>query len=81
MITERFKKTVLKILKISDFDMDEDTQANQIPAWDSLNHANVIAALEDEYDIRLKNIEILNCHNMGDLHRLIDAKLERKKSK
>ena len=75
MITDRFKKIVFKVLEIEDFEINEKMLANEVPGWDSLNHANVIAALEDEYKIRLKNIEIINCENIGDLQRLVDSKL------
>ncbi len=81
MISERFKKTILKVLGLEDFEMEENTLANQLPGWDSLNHANVITALEDEYKIRLKNLEILHCDNIGDLQRLVDSKLKPDKNK
>jgi acyl carrier protein len=75
MISERFKQTVFKILEIDSFDIEETTLANQVPGWDSLMHANVIMALEREYKVRLKNLEIMNCENLGDLQKLIDSKL------
>jgi len=76
MISERFKKTVLKELKLDSFEITENLKANQVPGWDSLAHACVIAALESEYKIRLKNIEIINCDNLGDLHKLIESKIK-----
>ena len=75
MISERFKKVVLKELKLSDYDFRDELQANEVPGWDSLTHAAVITALEKEYKVRLKNVEILNCANLGDLQILIDSKL------
>lgn len=75
MISERFKKAVLKELKLSDYDFRDELQANEVPGWDSLTHAAVITALEKEYRVRLKNVEILNCANLGDLQKLIDSKL------
>lgn len=75
MITERFKKTVLKELKISDYEIKAEMQAKEVPGWDSLTHASVIAALEKEYGIRLKNKEILNCENIGELQQLVYSKL------
>lgn len=75
MLTERFIKTVFKELKISEFDIYPDLKANQVPGWNSLTHACVIAALETEYSVRLKNREILACANLGDLMTLINSKL------
>lgn len=76
MISERFKKAVLKELKLNDYDLNENLLANQVPGWDSLTHANVVSALEAEYGIRLKNVEVLNCANIGDLQTLIDSKIK-----
>jgi acyl carrier protein len=76
MISERFKKAVLKELKLSGFDFQDDLLANQVPGWDSLTHAKVIDSLEREFKVRLKNVEILNCENLGDLQRLIDSKIK-----
>lgn len=76
MISERFKKTVLKVLKLSDYELSDEMQANQVPGWDSLRHAHVIDALEREYNIRLKNLEVLNCENIGDLQKLVDSRLK-----
>lgn len=76
MISERFKRIVLKELKLSDYELTDEMQANQVPGWDSLRHAYIIDALERDYKIRLKNLEVLNCENLGDLQRLVDSKLK-----
>lgn len=76
MLTERFIKTIFRELKIQAFEMDGELKAFQVPGWDSLSHACVIDALEKEYEVRLKNIEILNCHNLGELMQLIHSKTE-----
>ncbi len=75
MISDRFKKAVLKELKLANFDFTDELLANQVPGWDSLTHAKVVAALEREYKVRLKNLEILNCYNIGDLQKLIESKI------
>jgi len=75
MLSERFKNAILKELKLSNFELDEKLKANQVPGWDSLTHAMVIGALEREFKIRLKNLEIINCANLGDLMMLINSKL------
>lgn len=74
MISEKLKKAILTELKLDDFNIEDSTMANQIPGWDSLNHINVITAIEKDYGLRFKAIEILKCKNIGDLQRLIDSK-------
>lgn len=76
MISERLKKTILRELKIEDFEFKKDTAASDVPGWDSLNHINVILAIEKEYNIRFKNIEILRLKNVFELQTLVDSKIQ-----
>lgn len=74
MISDKLKKAILTELKLDDFNIEDATMANQIPGWDSLNHINVITAIEKDYGLRFKAIEVLKCKNIGDLQKLIDSK-------
>jgi acyl carrier protein len=76
MISEELKKIILGALKLEDFDFNDETTAPEVPGWDSLNHVNVILAVEKYYNIRFKNLEILRLKNVGDLQKLIDVKLK-----
>jgi acyl carrier protein len=76
MISERLKKTILRELNIEDFEFKKDTVASDVPGWDSLNHINVILAIEKEYNIRFKNIEILRLKNVLELQSLVDSKIQ-----
>ena len=75
MISDRLKTTILNELELEDFDFVDKTTANQVPNWDSLNHINVILAVEKEFKIRFKGAEILRIKNVGELQQLIDTKL------
>ena len=75
MISERLKKVILNELDLSDFDLKDETTANQVPGWDSFNHINVILAVEKEYKIHFKGLEILRVKNIGELQKLIDSKM------
>ena len=75
MVSERLKKIILNELNLSEFDFKDETTANQVPGWDSFNHINVILAVEKDYNIHFKGLEILRVKNIGELQRLIDSKL------
>lgn len=75
MISGRLKKTILKALKLKEFDLCDEMCAYQIPGWDSLNHAIVLTAIEKEYGFRFSMLEILRLRNLGDLQALIDSKV------
>jgi acyl carrier protein len=74
MISGRLKKIILEVLQLEDFDIHDDTTANMVPGWDSLSHVRVIIAIEENYGIRFKTLEIIRLKNVGQLQRVIDAK-------
>jgi len=76
MISERLKKVICDELNLSVdlVELDDNTEANEVPGWDSLNHANIIVAIEKNYGVRFKGLEILKCKNIGDLQKLVDSK-------
>jgi acyl carrier protein len=75
MISEELKNVILLSLKIDDMELNDDTKATDVPGWDSLNHINVIIAVEKHFNIRFKNLEILRLKNIGDLQNLVNSKL------
>ena len=77
MIEERLKTIILRVLRLDDFTFQDDTKAFQVPGWDSLSHMVIIAAVEKEYGIRLRNVEIIKMKSVGDLQALIDSKLHK----
>jgi acyl carrier protein len=74
MISERLKRIILKALQLEDFDIQDETTAGMVPGWDSLSHVRVIIAIEENYGIRFKTLEVIRLKNVGELQRLIDAK-------
>jgi len=77
MISEKLKKVICDELNLSVnlVEMNDNTEAIEVPGWDSLNHANIIVAIENKYSVRFKGLEILKCKNIGDLQKLVDSKM------
>jgi acyl carrier protein len=75
MISEKLKAVILSELKLTDWELTDSTLAAQVPGWDSLNHMNVILAVEKHFGLRFKSVEIVRLRNVGDLQRLVDSKL------
>ena len=74
-MTDELKQIILSALRLKSFDLGDETVASQVPGWDSLNHINVIVAVERHFRVRFSSLEILKLANLGDLQRLIDRKL------
>ena len=75
MLSDRLKKIVLRELDLDDFDFNDNTTANMVPGWDSLTHIQIIVAVEKDFKVKFKGIEIIKIKNMGELQNLIDSKL------
>ncbi len=55
-----------------------ETTAADIHDWDSVNHVNLIVAIEVRMKIKFKTIEVESLHNVGHLVSLIEQKLNAK---
>ena len=76
MISDRLKNIILKELNLTNFNIEDSTIASQVPGWDSFNHINIILAIEKDYNLRFKGLEILKAKNIGELQKLIDSKIQ-----
>lgn len=65
---------ILRELELDDFDIGDSTSADMVPGWDSLSHIRIITAIEAEYGIRFKTLEVLRLRNVGDLQALVGQK-------
>lgn len=55
--------------------LSQETTAVDIEEWDSLAHISLIVAIEKEFKITFKLIEIEQLANVGDMFYLIQQKL------
>lgn len=75
MISEKLKNLILRELNLSDYNLQDDTLAKDVPGWDSLKNFTIILAIEEEFRIKFLTEEILSIKNVGDLQKLIDSKM------
>jgi acyl carrier protein len=75
MISDKLKGIILSELNLIEFDLKDETVANEVPGWDSLKHLNIILAIEKGYSVKFKGMEIMKIQNIGSLQKLIDSKL------
>lgn len=74
MIEPRLKSAILRELNLDDFEMTEATIGPQVPGWDSLSHVRILAAVEKEYGIRFRGLEVVRLKNVGELQDLVARK-------
>ncbi len=52
-----------------------ETTADDVEGWDSLSHVNLIMAVENRFNIRFSQKEVMSFKNVGDLARCVEGKL------
>ena len=75
-IDAKLANVILHTIELSNYEIYKGTQFDEIPGWDSLNHDKIILAINTKLSVKIKNIEVLECRNIGDLQRLIYKKLD-----
>jgi acyl carrier protein len=75
---ENMDETIERLQKVfrDVFDNDElvitpETTAADIDDWDSINHVNLVLAVEREFKVRLSSSKIAGLKNVGELANLL----------
>ena len=54
--------------------LTSNTTAHDIKDWDSVNHINLIVAIEQEFHIKFRTAELEALKDVGEMVRLIESK-------
>ena len=54
--------------------VNENTTADDIDDWDSLEHINLLEAVEQEFKIHFKMKEVSGMKNVGEMARIIEQR-------
>ena len=57
---ERLKKVFKEALEIEEDIINDDLNNNESPQWDSVAHMNLVAEIENEFDIMLETDDIID---------------------
>lgn len=56
--------------------VDEDTTSEDIDGWDSLEHINLLTAVEDEFDIKFNVGQANSMKNVGEMVDIIMSEID-----
>ena len=73
-IGEKLEILFKNTFNIKDEDINKASQ-NNLKNWDSINHMNLILAIEKEFDITLDNNDVIKLSNFRTCFQLIKNKL------
>ena len=73
-ISKELKQVILSTLNLTDFAIEKETYAYQVPGWDSLSHISIILNIEKIFKVKFNSREVAGLKNIGDLHDLVEQK-------
>lgn len=74
-----FINLVANAIKCNPEVLKEDSTAETVHEWDSLNHWRVISLLEDSYDVEFTMDEATEFKNLGHIYEILIKKLHHRK--
>ncbi len=66
-ILREVTKIFVDILDNEEIVLNESTQATDVDEWDSLNHIQLVVAIEKYFKIRFTSKEIQSWNNVGEM--------------
>lgn len=63
-----------QVLGVDASELNEDSNAQNTPKWDSLRHIEVLFAMENAFHVRFTMPEISGLRKLGDIRKLLLAK-------
>lgn len=77
MIFNNVQEIFRDIFDDEDLIINDNTNSDTIEDWDSLNHINLVSAIEKEFKIKFSLPELLNLKDVGEMNSLILEKVEK----
>lgn len=72
---ERLQEVFQDVFDDDEIEITRETTAEDIDAWDSLTHVQLIVAVEREFGVKFSTVEVMKMKNVGEFIDLIDKKL------
>ncbi|MGN0606567.1 MAG: acyl carrier protein [Oscillospiraceae bacterium] len=74
-IYEKLEEIFMDVFDLDSVELYEDTTADDINEWDSLEHINLIEAVEKEFGMKFKMGEVSTMKNVGEMVRIISERI------
>lgn len=74
-IAQRLTAIFRDVFDDESIEIRDDMTAKDVEEWDSLNHINLIVAVERGFRVKFTTKEVSNLANVGEFIALIDSKL------
>ena len=66
-VFEKLNEVFCDVLDLDEVELTDTTCADDIEEWDSLNHVQLVHAVQKAFGIRFTSLEILKWKNVGEM--------------
>jgi len=70
-VKDRVKEVISKVLGVDPVLVAEDSSPQSIASWDSVNHLNLVMALEEEFRVAISTEEAMKMTDVGAIRRAL----------
>lgn len=71
-VRDRVYKVVGRVMNVPVSELNDDSSADTVKAWESLRHMNLVLALEEEFDVQFSDEQIMEMLNIGLIVMVVD---------
>ncbi|MBO5506509.1 MAG: acyl carrier protein [Bacteroides sp.] len=73
---EEIVNIIADVLEVDVCDIEMDTAIGDLPEWDSIHHLQIIAELENVYNIKFNAADLAELEDVSDLLSLVEEMRE-----
>lgn len=74
-IKEKLQEVFQDVFDDDEIELTEEMTADDIEAWDSLTHVQLIVAVEKAFAVKFSTVEVMKLKNVGEFIALIAKKV------
>lgn len=71
---KKLTKVFREVFDDDSIELTPETTANDIDDWDSIEHINLIATVEDAFGMRFQMREVSGMKNVGEMVQIIESR-------
>ncbi|WP_308991965.1 acyl carrier protein [Mariniflexile litorale] len=74
----KIRKAFSSVLEHENFQLTDQTTAEDVDGWESVTHMMIINEIETKFEIKFELMDLMSLENIGDLIKAIQSKTDNK---
>jgi acyl carrier protein len=79
-LEDRVRSTIATVLNVAEDALREDAGPDTLAQWDSMNHLNVVLALESEFAVAFTDDDVTDMLSVGLICRIVNERVTQDRS-